>query len=363
MHYCQSCPDLTPMEPAQASAVCPGCGRRDPAPTEPLLVVTGASGAGKTTLFSPLARELAGEAAVFDIDWLIDAFGMQAEGAALNWAAIRSAWLSVAEGLASGGLPTVLLGPLAPFHFEELPKAGWVASMHFFLLDCSDVVRRERLEARPPWRGRDRKRSIAEQTQWGVWLREHIGQGVDTSEAELDETVRSVAGWVRSVTCTPLRWRDDATLAAALEAAALGKVEGWVHDYLNGAGRNVPMARGLRRRRRWWIGPVAVPVRELSRIVGPEPGMPYPRAPEDWEPRLAGIERSLRRGWDVPPVIVDACHTDALLVADGNHRFEAQRQVGRDAVWALLFFDEEETWRSFERPWAVDAPRHVGAAG
>jgi hypothetical protein len=98
MHYCQSCPDLTPMEPAQASAVCPGCGRRDPAPTEPLLVVTGASGAGKTTLFSPLARELAGEAAVFDIDWLIDAFGMQAEGAALNWGAIRSAWLSVAEG-------------------------------------------------------------------------------------------------------------------------------------------------------------------------------------------------------------------------------------------------------------------------
>jgi hypothetical protein len=140
-------------------------------------------------------------------------------------------------------------------------------------------------------------------------------------------------------------------------------IEGWIHDYLNGAGRNVPMARGLRRRRRWWIGPVAVPVVELSRIVGPEPGMPYPRAPEDWEPRLAGIERSLRRGWDVPPVIVDACHTDALLVADGNHRFEAQRQMGRDAVWSLLFFDEEETWRSFERPWAVDASRHVGTAG
>jgi hypothetical protein len=221
MHYCQSCPDLTPMEPAQASAVCPGCGRRDPAPTEPLLVVTGASGAGKTTLFSPLARELAGEAAVFDIDWLIDAFGMQAEGAALNWGAIRSAWLSVAEGLASGGLPTVLLGPLAPFHLEQLPKAGWIASMHFFLLDCSDVVRRERLEARPPWRGRDRERAIAEQAQWGVWLREHIGQGVDTSQAAVEETVGSVAGWVRSVISTPVRWRDDATLAAAVEAAAL----------------------------------------------------------------------------------------------------------------------------------------------
>jgi hypothetical protein len=125
------------------------------------------------------------------------------------------------RGLASGGLPTVLLGPLAPFHFEQLPKAGWIASMHFFLLDCSDVVRRERLEARPPWRGRDRERAIAEQAQWGVWLREHIGQGVDTSQAAVEETVGSVAGWVRSVISTPVRWRDDATLAAAVEAAAL----------------------------------------------------------------------------------------------------------------------------------------------
>jgi hypothetical protein len=111
----------------------------------------------------------------------------------------------VAEGLASGGLPTVLLGPLAPFHLEQLPKAGWVRSMHFFLLDCTGVVRRERLEARPPWRGRDRERAIEEQTQWGVWLREHIHQGVDTSQVGVEETVRSVARWVRSVISTPAR--------------------------------------------------------------------------------------------------------------------------------------------------------------
>ena len=166
---------------------------------QPFLVVTGASGSGKTTLFDPLARELAGEAAVFDIDSLIGPFAMQAAGAGVNWPAVRAAWLSVAHGLAAAGLPTVLLGPLAPFHLEDLDQARWMSSLHFFLLDCPDTVRRERLEARPPWQGRERERAIEEQTRWGAWLRENIDEGVDTDGAGVDETVLSVAVWVRGV--------------------------------------------------------------------------------------------------------------------------------------------------------------------
>jgi hypothetical protein len=183
------------MEPAHGRAVCPRCGHSEAAPREPLLVVTGASGSGKTTVFAPLARELGGAAAVFDIDYLIDPFAIQANGSALNWKAIRAAWLSVAAGLGQSGLPTVLLGPLAPFHFEELEQTRWVSSMHFLLLDCPDAIRRQRLEARPPWRRRD----IEEQTSWGAWLRENIHDSVDTSRADLDETVRSVSAWFRSV--------------------------------------------------------------------------------------------------------------------------------------------------------------------
>ena len=225
------------MEAARGSAMCPQCGRRDPAPTEPLLVVTGASGSGKTTLLYPLAQELAGEAAVFDIDWLIDPFGMQATGVELNWPAIRAAWLSVAAGLAQGGLPTVLLGPLAPFHFDELPQTRWISSMHFFLLDCPDVVRRQRLEVRPPWR----QRQIEEQTRWGAWLRDNIHDRLDTSRASIDETVRSVAGWVRSV-CSPgesggqtlagveYRWRgaiSDRELVTLTESHGARPEPGW----------------------------------------------------------------------------------------------------------------------------------------
>ena len=205
MHLCESCPDPTPMEPASGAAVCPTCGREEAAPTQPFLVVTGASGSGKSTLFDPLARELAGEAAVFDIDWLIAPFAMQADGTRVNWAAVRAAWLSVAHGLAAGGLPTVLLAPMAPFHLQDLTQARWARSLHFFLLDCPDAVRRERLKGRPPWRGRQRERDIEEQTRWGAWLREHIHEGVDTDGAGVDETVRSVAAWVRGVVAASTR--------------------------------------------------------------------------------------------------------------------------------------------------------------
>lgn len=73
------------MEPAHDRAVFPGCGRTDIAPRQPFLVVTGASGSGKTTVFVPLASQLAGEPAVFDIDYLLDPFAIQANGSPLNW--------------------------------------------------------------------------------------------------------------------------------------------------------------------------------------------------------------------------------------------------------------------------------------
>ena len=156
-------------------------------------------------------------------------------------------------------------------------------------------------------------------------------------------------------------WRDDATLAGARTAAAGGRLETWVHDYLNGPGRNVPMSRGLLGRQRWWVGPLLVPIDELNRCVGPEPAMAFPRLAKDWDPRLAGIERSVDAGWDAPPIIVEA-RTDGLLVCDGNHRYEAFRRMGRTEVWALVWFNDEPTWQSFDRAWAAGAHRTVGEA-
>jgi hypothetical protein len=150
MHYCQACDTAQLMEPSADAAVCAACGRTDPvARRADLFVVTGASGAGKTTVFEPLLAELAGRCMVFDVDWLIDPLTRQAGG--VDWVAFRDAWLHVAHGVAQNGLPTMLLGPFIPEHLADLPGRRWVADIHFVTLDCDDDERRRRIEARPAW--------------------------------------------------------------------------------------------------------------------------------------------------------------------------------------------------------------------
>jgi hypothetical protein len=119
------------------------------------------------------------------------------------------------------------------------------------------------------------------------------------------------------------------------------------------------MARALQEHRQWWIGVVDVPAELLWRIVGPEPGMPYPRDARDWIPRLDGIADSIRQGWDAPPVIA-AYQAGDLVVNDGNHRYAALRRMGRGTVEAVLRFDDEQAWETFRAAWAEDAPREAG---
>jgi hypothetical protein len=181
------------MRPYEGSARCPECGRVDfTVVLEPLFVVTGASGSGKTAVFGPLARQLAGQCVTFDVDWLIDPATTLAVGQPLDWSALRDAWLAVAHGVAQAGMPTVLLGPLIPEHLDSLPLRQWVGDIHFLVLDCPDEIRRERIDARPVWRRRD----IDEQTEFGRWLRQNISDRVDTSHGTPADSAHAVAGWV-----------------------------------------------------------------------------------------------------------------------------------------------------------------------
>ena len=117
------------MEPRDGFAVCPVCRYRDAAAVQPLFIVTGASGSGKTAASVPLARRLQGQCITFDADWLLDAAGELSADQPIRWPAFRDAWLAVAHGVAQSGMPTVLLGPLIPQHLDgRRPAAGWEKS-------------------------------------------------------------------------------------------------------------------------------------------------------------------------------------------------------------------------------------------
>jgi len=181
------------MQPRRGAAWCPDCGRLDrDAAIQPLFVVTGASGSGKTAIFAPLARLLAGRCVTFDVDWLLDAAGALSTGRPIAWPAFREAWLAVAHGVAQSGTPTVLLGPFIPDHLDGLASRSWVGDIRYLLLDCPDDLRRGRIEARPPWRQRD----IKEQAAFATWLRSHLPDRIDTSDRTPDDTAAAVAAWV-----------------------------------------------------------------------------------------------------------------------------------------------------------------------
>ena len=141
MHYCQTCDTAMAMRPDHDDAVCPTCGRRDAARRMPLLFVTGASGAGKTAVHVPLARTLAGEVAVFDFDWLIDAFGRAAGSRSIDWVAVRQAWVAVAHGEAQQGRATVVLGQVGPNHLDARPHSAPSCNVAPFSLELPPLPR------------------------------------------------------------------------------------------------------------------------------------------------------------------------------------------------------------------------------
>jgi hypothetical protein len=137
-----------------------------------------------------------------------------------------------------------------------------------------------------------------------------------------------------------MNFEFERTIRGAREAALAGLTDEWVNVFLSsGVGANVPMAIGLRKQQRWWIGPVRVPLASLTRICGPEPEMEYFSAVEHWEPHVAEI-----MSVDVdhlPPLILEFRGAAPLGLHDGSHRHEALRRRGESQAWALIWCNSE----------------------
>ena len=191
--FCLTCgPEaVLARDPAAPVLRCASCGAVTAVPALPLFVVTGASGAGKTTVTGPLCRLLP-ECAVFEGD-LVNQI------AALGWDMWRDTWLRVAHGVAQGGRPTVLCTSLLPSQLESLPARKLLGPIHFANLDCPDDVLAARLRARPAWRRTSTDEVIANHQRFAAWLREHIDPTWDTSTLTSDEVAARVAAWVRTL--------------------------------------------------------------------------------------------------------------------------------------------------------------------
>jgi hypothetical protein len=191
--FCMTCGPGAALRRDQEAPVlhCPRCGDSEDIPALPLFVVTGASGAGKTTVTAPL-RRLLPDCDVFEADLTLQV-------AALGWDMWRDTWLRLAHGAALNGRVTVLCGSLLPDQLESVPARKLLGPVHFCNLDCPGDVLAERLRARPSWRHSSLETAITEHQRFAAWLRAHIQPSWDTSVRTPGETAERVAAWVRGL--------------------------------------------------------------------------------------------------------------------------------------------------------------------
>lgn len=141
------------------------------------------------------------------------------------------------------------------------------------------------------------------------------------------------------------------SLDSARQAAENDDLNTWVREFLASPGSdNEPLGQHLTEPRRWWSGPMLLPIDQLNRLAGPE-GHPVlrPVKEDEWRDDVYEMEEKIEEGWEPPPVIV-SWRDNQLVLEDGNHRVESLRQAGETEAWSIVGFDSEEARERFEPP-------------
>lgn len=149
-----------------------------------------------------------------------------------------------------------------------------------------------------------------------------------------------------------LSMQYSCSLTSAKNYAKQGKLEEWIHLYLQSDGHNKDFSDGLKLFDRYFIGPINMPLSFFKRCCGPEENMKW-RIERKWfEHHVSKLEEVIKREKDMPPLIVhyfiDEDNKDgAFELNDGNHRLEAYSRLGIKDYAVIVWITEENEYNSF----------------
>ncbi len=139
------------VEPGEQVLACDLCGARTPfEPLPPLLLLTGASGAGKTTLTRALTGTVT-EAILIDAD-LLWGVNTAHDDPASGYRQFRGLTLHLAERIARNGCPVLIEGTCIPEQYESLGERWYFIRTAYLAVTCAEDELRQRLARRPDWR-------------------------------------------------------------------------------------------------------------------------------------------------------------------------------------------------------------------
>lgn len=188
------------VDPAGPYAICPACGHKHPFLRLPLLIISGASGAGKSTVCHHLLGTLP-EVVLLDSDILWRAEFNQPE---THHRAYFETWLRMCKSINQSGRPVVLFGAGigVPENMEPCVERRYFLTLHYLALTCDDKVLADRLRQRPAWRQSSQAAYIEEHLSFNRWFKENgpktepVITLLDTTDRSIQETVVRVAGWI-----------------------------------------------------------------------------------------------------------------------------------------------------------------------
>jgi hypothetical protein len=190
------------IDPAGPYAVCPECGYHHPFRQLPLLVVSGASAAGKSTVCQALLGRIT-EALLLDSDILwMPVFNTPDD----NYRAFFETWLRMCKNISQSGRPVVLFGSGfgVPANLDSCIERRYLGTLHIMALTCDSEILANRLRERPAWRGTGQPAFIEAQLKFNEWFKVNGSQddspitAMDTTNLTQSETSDIVARWIQA---------------------------------------------------------------------------------------------------------------------------------------------------------------------
>ncbi len=183
------------IDSVEPSAICPECGARHAFFRLPLLVISGASGAGKSSVCRLLAGRVQ-RAVLLDADIL---WRPEFDHPEDDYRNFFETWLRLCKNIGQSGRPVVLFnaGAGVPANLANCVELRYFSQVHTLALVCSDEILAARLQARPAWRGSADLGAIEGQQSFNRWFRENSGlESLDTSFLTEAESAAQVETWI-----------------------------------------------------------------------------------------------------------------------------------------------------------------------
>ena len=190
------------IDPAGPYAICPECGHRHSFRQLPLLVVSGASCAGKSTVCQTLLGRIT-QAVLLDSDIL---WMPVSNTPADNYRVFFETWLRMCKNISQSGRPVVLFGSGfgVPANLESCIERRYLGALHILALTCDSEILANRLRKRPAWRGTSEPAFIKAQLEFNEWFKVVGSQDdspiirMDTTNSSQSETSDSVSRWIQA---------------------------------------------------------------------------------------------------------------------------------------------------------------------